>query len=176
MLKIKLNAALKPVLALTMAALLGGVAIADSPKADAKKAKAEVKLTEVKVCPMMLGAVDGEGSGSEVVGKYKVYFCCAGCQPAFDKLSKKEKDAKIATALKKQTDEKKTQASAKLTEVNICPISMEAIHGKGVGSEVVGKYNVNFCCAGCQPAFDKLSAEEKDKKIAAALKKQQDAK
>ena len=106
MLKIKLNSALKPVLALTGAAMFGGVAIADSPKAAAKKAKATVKLTEVKVCPMMLGAVKGKGAGSEVVGKYKVFFCCDGCQPAFDKLSAKEKQTKIAVALKKQTEAK----------------------------------------------------------------------
>ena len=102
MLKIKLNSALKPVLALTVAAMFGGVAIADSPKADAKKDKTEVKLTEVKVCPMMQSDVKGEGAGSEVVGKYKVFFCCAGCQPAFNKLSAEEKDKKIAAALKKQ--------------------------------------------------------------------------
>src|SRR6478752_2606785 len=61
---------------------------------------------------------------------------------------------------------------AKLTEVNYCPITGEKVEGKGDGSEVVGKYHVKFCCAGCQPAFDKMSKQDKDKKIAEMLKKQ----
>jgi hypothetical protein len=61
-------------------------------------------------------------------------------------------------------------------EVHVCPISQEAVEGKGAGSEVVGKYKVFFCCGGCQGELDKLSAQEKDKKIQAALKIQEDAK
>jgi hypothetical protein len=40
------------------------------------------------------------------------------------------------------------------------------------GSSTFGRYKVNFCCPGCKPAFDKLSAKEKEAKIKAALKKQ----
>ena len=61
--------------------------------------------------------------------------------------------------------------AAKLIEVKVCPMTGEAVKGKGAGSEVVGKYNVHFCCAGCQPDFDKLSKADKDKKIAAVLSK-----
>ena len=34
-----------------------------------------------------------------------------------------------------------------------------------------GTYNVHFCCAGCPEEFAKLSAKDKEAKIAAALKK-----
>lgn len=71
-------------------------------------------------------------------------------------------------------DKNKTKTPVKLTAVTICPITGEANKGAG-GTEVVGKYKVNFCCANCKPAFDKLSAKEKNKKIADALKKQKAA-
>jgi hypothetical protein len=51
-----------------------------------------------------------------------------------------------------------------------------SIHGKGVGSSVVGNYKVHFCCGGCKPAFDKLPKAEKEKKVQAALKVQKKAK
>lgn len=37
--------------------------------------QAEVKLTEVRFCPMMGHAVAGEGAGQRVYQNYKVYFC-----------------------------------------------------------------------------------------------------
>lgn len=67
----------------------------------------EAKLTEVKVCPMTLKAVDGEGAGNTTVGTYKVYFCCGGCPGAFAKLSKADQETKIAAAVKKQDEGKK---------------------------------------------------------------------
>lgn len=60
-------------------------------------------VTEVKVCPIN-GEVltDVTNAPSEVVGNYKVYFCCAHHKEAFSKLSQKEKEQKIAAALEKQ--------------------------------------------------------------------------
>jgi len=60
-------------------------------------------LTEVKVCPMN-GEVlhDVSNAPSEVVGNYKVYFCCAHHKEAFSKLPQKEKEQKVAAALAKQ--------------------------------------------------------------------------
>ena len=66
----------------------------------------------------------------------------------------------------------KQQAAATLTEVKVCPITGTAIKGKGTGSAVVGKYKVYFCCTGCQEAFDNLSQEEKERKVAEAAEKQ----
>lgn len=66
-------------------------------------------------------------------------------------------------------DQKKT---AKHVDVKICPIMLNPVHGKGGGSVTYGKYHVTFCCPGCKPAFAKLNKAAKDKKIAAALKKQ----
>lgn len=59
-------------------------------------------LVEVKVCPMQGEAVDDPHAASEVVGRYKVYFCCASCMEPFDKLSAGEKERRIHAALKKQ--------------------------------------------------------------------------
>jgi len=53
---------------------------------------------EVKVCPIMHSVVKGNGAGSEVVGKYKVYFCCKGCPEAFDKLTPEQKLQKAEEA------------------------------------------------------------------------------
>ena len=88
---------LKKLLAATAAVVtLSGVVMTQHVRAD------ETKVTEVRVCPMTLAAVKGDGAGSEVVGNYKVYFCCGGCPAAFDKLSAADKQTKIAAALKKQ--------------------------------------------------------------------------
>ncbi len=59
---------------------------------------AEPAPIEVKVCPIMHSVVKGNGIGSEVVGKYKVYFCCKGCPEAFDKLTPEQKLQKAQEA------------------------------------------------------------------------------
>ena len=53
---------------------------------------------EVRICPIVHSVVKGEGAGSEVVGKYKVYFCCKGCPEAFDKLTPEQKLQKAEEA------------------------------------------------------------------------------
>ena len=68
-------------------------------------------------------------------------------------------------------------SKTKLVEVTTCPITGEAVKDmKAGGSEVVGNYNVHFCCAGCKPNFDKLTAADKLKKAADASKKGSTAK
>jgi len=128
----------------------------------------KTQLTEVMVCPITMEAVKGAGGGSLVYGRYRVHFCCAGCKPAFEKLTKARKDTRIAQALKKQAQPKQTV----LTDVRVCPIMMNPVHGVGGGSVVHGKYRVHFCCGGCKPAFEQLTNAQKEKKIALALKKQ----
>ena len=68
-----------------------------------------------------------------------------------------------------------TPAPATITDVHVCPITMEVVKGKGAGSALVGNTRVFFCCGGCPEQFAKLSKEDQEKKAAAALKKQQDA-
>ena len=91
------------VAALAATLALGGAALqADtaSPKTPTKTSAA--KLIDVKVCPITGAKVIGSGGGSEVVdGKYKVFFCCPGCQPEFDKLTAAQKLAKVKTLAKK---------------------------------------------------------------------------
>lgn len=85
-----------------MAGLAGG--------GHAAEAKKPAKPVEVKVCPISMEAVAGNGVGSAVVDNYKVYFCCDGCPQAFSKLSKAKKLEKIRAALKQQEDAKKKQS------------------------------------------------------------------
>ena len=65
------------------------------------------KVTDVKHCPMTGEEVKDMSGKSEVVGKYRVHFCCAGCDSTFDKLTKKDKEAKIKDALKKDKEAEK---------------------------------------------------------------------
>jgi len=55
------------------------------------------KLIQIHTCPITGAKVVGDPAGSEVVGKYKVFFCCGGCQPEFDKLTKAQKLSKLAS-------------------------------------------------------------------------------
>ena len=88
-----------------LAAAAANAALAGTPPARKKqKAQATQTLTEVKICPITGPAVKGKGTGSAVVGKHKVYFCCTGCQEAFAKLSPEEKERKVAEAAEKQRE------------------------------------------------------------------------
>ena len=101
---------MKKVLALIIAAscLTGVAAAASTPRTKKQQEKkAAATITEVRVCPMSGEAVKGEGAGSETVGNYKVYFCCADCKEAFGKLSAEVKEKKVAAALAKQESKKK---------------------------------------------------------------------
>lgn len=66
----------------------------------------------------------------------------------------------------------KSKRAAKLTEVTVCPIMGNKVVGKGGGTTKFKNYRVHFCCSGCKPAFETLSAAEKERKIQIALKKQ----
>jgi hypothetical protein len=85
-----------------------GAGVHGTPGAHAKisNTKTSARLVEVRVCPISQGTVNGKRAGSSIVGNYRVSFCCGGCKPAFDSLSKVEKQQKIAAALKKQRTSK----------------------------------------------------------------------
>jgi hypothetical protein len=145
----------------------------------ANQMDAQTQLIEVKVCPVTGEAVHGNGAGNEVVDKYKVYFCCGGCKADFDKLTPEQKLQKAESAYKIQLASANTKTSAnadtkpELIEVKVCPVMHSAVRGNGVGSEVVGKYKVYFCCKGCPEAFDKLTAAQKLQKAQEAYLIQQ---
>lgn len=61
-------------------------------------------------------------------------------------------------------------AEEKVT-LNVCPMTGADSTGAAGGTSLVGNYLVKFCCPSCKLAFDKLSQEEKEKKITAVLKK-----
>jgi len=86
----------------TIAATLTSIAAFAGPPAKAK-------TTDVWTCPVTGEKIaDHKGAGTPaVVGKYTVHFCCGGCDTTFAKLSAKEKAAKVAAAVKKDTPAKK---------------------------------------------------------------------
>jgi len=64
----------------------------------------------------------------------------------------------------------------KPTEVRVCPMTTKAVEGDGGGNTTFKNYKVFFCCGGCKGHFEKLSDEDKQKKIDEALKKQNEKK
>ncbi|MGC8669376.1 MAG: hypothetical protein ACP5VE_14820 [Chthonomonadales bacterium] len=164
----------------SIAALLAAsVAVAGAPKQGKPKAKA-AKVVEVKVCPMDGMKAMGTMGGVERVGNYNVHFCGKECKQAFDKLSPKEKIAKVQAVLKKSAPahpaKKKMgmgpgHSGATLVSLEYCPMTGEKVKGAGGGSVVFENYKVNFCCAGCKAPFEKLTDAQKRAKIAAVLHK-----
>jgi len=55
----------------------------------------------VHTCPMTGGKVVEAGAGLSRVASYEVHFCCAGCKPEFNKLSKAAQLQKIRAVLAK---------------------------------------------------------------------------
>jgi hypothetical protein len=89
--------------------LIAGSAFAapDKTKKPApKKPAPKFKLVVITTCPTTGEDAPTDAGGSSIVGKYKVNFCCAGCKPAFDMLSKEEKAEKLAELAKKQAAKK----------------------------------------------------------------------
>ena len=87
---------IKPILVMTTA-----IAVCAVQTVSIAAPKSSVKLTEIRTCPITGEKVVGNGAGNETVGSYKVYFCCGGCKPAFDKLNLSQKLAKIKSAASK---------------------------------------------------------------------------
>ncbi len=74
----------------------------DAKKPDSKKPA--TKLIEVWTCPIQgekIADHKTEAGKPEVVGNYRVHFCCGGCDTTFAKLSAKDKKAKAEAAYKK---------------------------------------------------------------------------
>ena len=59
------------------------------------------QLVRLNVCPMMGSPIKGEGVGMSQVDDYEVHFCCAGCKPAFDKMTKTQQMEKVRAVLGK---------------------------------------------------------------------------
>jgi hypothetical protein len=147
-----------------------GAAFAGAQTKD-KKAKKPAKVTHVTTCPMSGKAVKDETSNCKMEGKYCVHFCCPNCEAPFEKLSKKDQEAKIKAAMKPAKPAKKAESGGTtLVVVNKCPMTGEEVKGEGGGKSVVGSYEVHFCCAGCKPEFDKLAKADQEAKIKSALK------
>ena len=111
-------------------------------------------------CPIMGGAIDPAKVKPELVREFaggKVAFCCAGCLGPWDKLSDKDKAAKLLAV--------KPLANVK------CPIMGGAINPAKVKPELVREFageKVAFCCADCLGPWDKLSDKDKAAKLLAA--------
>ena len=84
-------------------ALLSATALFAAPQAGKAPLKT-AKVTDVWTCPMTgekIADHKTEAGKPQVVGNYKVHFCCAGCDTSFAKLSDKDKKTKAAEAAKK---------------------------------------------------------------------------
>ena len=89
-------------------------AVFAAPPKDGKKpvaakpvVKTTAKVTDVWTCPVTgekIADHKTEAGKPEVVGNYRVHFCCGGCDTSFAKLSAKDKTEKAAAAAKKDTD------------------------------------------------------------------------
>jgi len=91
-------------------ALFSAIALVASVAAIAGPTKKPAKTVEVWTCPIAGKAAPKDSKAvayKNKTGTYNVHFCCGGCPEEFAKLSPKEKDAKIAAALKKETPPKK---------------------------------------------------------------------
>ena len=62
---------------------------------------AHSKRIVVDTCPITGEKVVGPGVGMSLVGNYEVHFCCGGCKPAFDKMTKAQQLEKIRAVSKK---------------------------------------------------------------------------
>ncbi len=67
---------------------------------------------------------------------------------------------------------KTAPAKTALKTLNYCPISGEKLHAKTVGGTTYKNFKIAFCCPGCPEEFARLSAKEKDAKIATIVAKQ----
>jgi hypothetical protein len=84
--------------------------------------------------------------------------------------------AAFASPQKRKRRHARAKASASLTEVRVCPWNEEVVIGEGQGHETVGNYKVYFCCEEHKDEFDRLTAEEKQKKVDTALRIQKENK
>lgn len=93
--------------------ILGGTAALAAPpskdKKPAKPTKKVAKVTDLWTCPITGETIkDHKGTGAPVVvGNYRVNFCCGGCPEQFNKLSAKDKQAKVNEIAKKELGNKK---------------------------------------------------------------------
>lgn len=77
------------------------------------KTEKKAEPIEVKICPVIHSVVKGNGAASEVVGKYKAYFCCKSCVAAFAKLTPAQKLQKVEEAYLIQQHKEKKKAEKK---------------------------------------------------------------
>ncbi len=67
---------------------------------------------------------------------------------------------------------KKAPVKTALKTLNYCPISGEKLPAKTLGATTYKGYKIAFCCPGCPEEFARLSAKDKDAKIAVVVAKQ----
>jgi len=129
------------------------------------KARKDAKAVNFK-CPIMLNPINPAKVPDNLVRWYKgqkVGFCCAGCVPKWDALNDAQRDAKLKAVLPKQIRGVVNKR---------CPIMGREIDPAEVPPNLTRKFQdrtVGFCCAGCLPAWDKLTSSEKAEKLKAAM-------
>jgi len=82
--------------------------------------------------------------------------------------------AKVRGVLEGLRDRVKPKAADNKTVNSVCPMMGGKFNPNKVDAKLVREYKgqkVGFCCGGCPQKWDKLSNTQKDRKLAAAIKK-----
>jgi hypothetical protein len=122
-------------------------------------------------CPVMGSPIDPKKVTPALVRAHrgeKVAFCCGGCPAAWDRLTDKQKDAKLAAARPRKKAAAASPAPGVYANVT-CPVMGSPINPRKVTPDLVRTHRgrqVAFCCAGCPAAWDRLSDSQKDAKLA----------
>jgi hypothetical protein len=166
---------------LTVGAIVPLASLAQNPPASAPAAKMHKACAKCAKAGMKECACPVPMKGSVYLCKdCKMYFTPAQAKKMGFKDPMGHKMAKVRAskipagykeAGKMGTEEKKTGMveMPRRTLVSTCPMTGEKVEGAGVGMSSVDSYDVKFCCAGCKPAFDKLTKAEQLTKIQSAL-------
>ncbi len=122
--------------------------------------KKDVEKKPQTVCPLMGGKINKD-IYTDYQGQ-RVYFCCAGCKPKFEKDPEK--------SMKKFEKDNILLESVQTT----CPVMGGEIN-KDQYTDYKGR-RIYFCCAGCPPKFDKDPEKYLEKMDKAVKKKAKEKK
>ncbi len=84
-------------------------------KHTASKSMKAAKIIDVWTCPINMDHVTAKTQSGkpQVIGHFRVHFCCGSCPPTWAKLSAKQKMAKAEAAYKMDLASKKAASSKK---------------------------------------------------------------
>ena len=160
--------------------LAGGTVIGCSNSDNSGPAATRDSPAVNNVCPIMVGnKVDPNNVPANLTRMFKgrkVGFCCGGCPVAWDKLTDEQREKKledIGVSKPRAAAHGGADATMNIAAVNkTCPIMAGSkIDPDNVPAGLTRMFKgqkVGFCCGGCPSAWDKLTVEQREKKLTAA--------